>query len=120
MLFAKRMAPSVSDLFIAPFFKRVIVVSLWPKASKKAYGKIELSKFASANSDIASSISTAFKRFLHFSESINFIRDYMERIKVLTSVYKDDALWNLKTLLAYYPLNHKHKKGRKIVTQKTS
>src|SRR3954451_18401368 len=52
--------PPRSDLFDAPERSRLIVVSLFPKAVRKANGNSTGSNGALASSETASSISTAF------------------------------------------------------------
>ena len=52
--------PPRSDLFDAPARSRLIVVSLLPKASRKANGNSPASNGCSASAEMASSISTAF------------------------------------------------------------
>jgi hypothetical protein len=52
--------PPRSDLFDAPARSRLIVVSLFPNACRKANGNSPLSKGCSASAEMASSISTAF------------------------------------------------------------
>ena len=52
--------PSMSELFVAPERKRLMVVALLPKAFKNAKGNSTGSKGSRARSEMASSISTAF------------------------------------------------------------
>ncbi len=55
-----RTPPGTSDAFDEPERRRAMVVALLPNAARKAYGNSAGSKAASASSDTASSISTAF------------------------------------------------------------
>ena len=59
MLFVWRTPPR-SDLFDSPLRRRLRVVSLLPKACRKANGNSAASNGRSASADMASSISTAF------------------------------------------------------------
>ena len=63
--------PPRSDLFDAPERSRLIVVGLFPKASRKAKGNSFESKGCSASAEIASSISTAFNVLLCLSRGQN-------------------------------------------------
>ena len=50
----------MSELFVAPERKRLMVVAVLPKASRNAKGNSPGSKGSRARSEMASSISTAF------------------------------------------------------------
>ncbi len=52
--------PSTSDLLVFPLRSRLSVVALFPKASRNINGNSAASKLASARSETAYSISTAF------------------------------------------------------------
>src|SRR5262245_1702142 len=60
ILFVWRTPPGRSDLLDSPLRRRLRVVSLLPKACRKANGNSPPSNGCSARADIASSISTAF------------------------------------------------------------
>lgn len=59
ILLCCKTSPSISDLLLLPVLKRLMVVSLFPKASRKKFGNSADSNRWSANKAMASSISTA-------------------------------------------------------------
>jgi len=67
MLFRWRTPPGRSDWLVEPFpsaWRRLTVVDLLPKASRKSNGKLAASNSAYARAGTASSISTAFMRVM--------------------------------------------------------
>jgi hypothetical protein len=69
ILFRWRTPPGTSDWLVEPLpatWRRLSVVALFPKASRKAMGKLSGSNDCSASPETASSISTAFMDGFHW------------------------------------------------------